>query len=122
MIRGHLSYTPISTSLTDVTLACTVDHHQIPGAIAAGLGAIALGQIASGYNPQTGWQDWRRFHVAATELELTVEHSGPATQAARDQADEVVMMEGRLVSQLGGRITVPRVIGGICIVVMLPRR
>ena len=86
--------------------------------------AIALGLIASAYNSFTGSGGGRigvRFHIAATELELTVEHSGPGTQAARDKPDEVVMMEGRFVRQLGGRITVPRVIGGICIVVMLPR-
>ena len=113
----------ITAEMRGISLDCTVDHQQIPGAIAASLRAIALGLIASAYNSFTGSRggDGVRFHIAATELELTVEHSGPGTQAARDKPDEVVMMEVRFVRQLGGRITVPRVIGGICIVVMLPR-
>ena len=109
-----------TTEARGISLACTVDHQQIPGAIAADLRSIALGLIASAYNSFAGGRGGRigvRFHVAATGLEL----HGRA-QAARDQANEFVMMEGRLVRQLGGRITVPRVIGGICIVVMLPRR
>jgi hypothetical protein len=62
-----------------------------------------------------------RFHVAATEFELTVEHSGPGTQAARDDADAAAMREERLVTRLGGKLMSPRMIGGVHIVVTIPR-
>ena len=61
------------------------------------------------------------FCIAAAALELTVEHSGPGTHVARSQAVERLKLVRRLVARLGAQIESRRVIGGIRIVVMVPR-
>ena len=61
----------ITAEVREISLACTVDHHQIPGAIAAGLRAIALGLIASAYNSFHRQPGWLWFHVAAILPNLT---------------------------------------------------
>lgn len=111
--------------MSGITLTCTAEQQRILEPVAAELRAIALGLIASAHNSFRGGRGGRiavRFHVAATELELTVEHSGPGTWLARDEARAAATREERLVTRLGGKLVTLRMIGGVHIVVTLPRR
>ncbi len=111
-------------SADGVALSCDAQQVQLPATVAAELALVALGLIASASASFAVRRHARigvMLRATANELELTVEQSGLGTQAERDRANEAARLEQKLVARLGGRIDCPRVIGGVRIVVTLPR-
>ena len=112
-------------SNSGITLTCTAAQSQLSQSMTTGLALIARGLVASAYSSFTDRQHGRigvSFRVSDDELKLTVEHSGTASPAARSRTVEAAKLEQLLAAQMGGQLDCSRMIGGVRIVVTVPRR
>lgn len=110
--------------VSGVTITCTAVRQRLPWAVASQLTLIAEELLARAFMAFEGGRGGRidvSFGAVPTSLQLTVEHSRPPTRASDHQLGRSAKLVWRVVDRLGGRLECPRMIGGVRMIVTVPR-
>ena len=105
-------------------ITCTAVRQRLPWPVATQLTLIAeelLTRAFLAFEGRPGGRIHVSFGATPTALELTVEHSRPPARMADRQFDRSSKLVWRVVERLGGRLESPRVIGGVRVIITVPR-
>ena len=105
-------------------ITCTAVRQRLPWPVATQLTLIAeelLTRAFLAFEGRPGGRIHVSFGATPTALELTVEHSCPPARIADRQFDRSSRLVWRVVERLGGRLESPRVIGGVRVIITVPR-